>query len=85
MFQRFLKSFFVLIVAGILLASQFAMGQGEGNRRGAPKPVTVPLTIRVKKPEVEIRVVDLILNRAVTRPTAGHVALLTRRIPQALK
>jgi hypothetical protein len=62
MFQRFLKFFFVLIVAGILLASQFAMGQGEGNRRGAPKPVTVPLTIRVKKPEVEIRVVDLILK-----------------------
>src|SRR6185295_11823781 len=62
MFQRFVKFFFVLIVAGILLASQFSMGQGEGNRRGAPKPVTVPLTIRVKKPEVEIRVVDLILK-----------------------
>jgi hypothetical protein len=64
MFQRFMKSLFVLIAAGMLFASQFAMGQGDGNRRqkGAPKPVTVPVTIKVKKPEVEIRVVDLLLR-----------------------
>ena len=64
MFQRFTKSFFVLIAAGMLFASQLAMGQGDGNRRqkGAPKPVTVPVTIKVKKPEVEIRVVDLLLR-----------------------
>jgi hypothetical protein len=64
MFQRFMKFLFVLIGAGILVASQFAMGQGDGNRRqkGAPKPVTVPVTIKVKKPEVEIRVVDLLLR-----------------------
>jgi hypothetical protein len=64
MFQRFVKFLFVLIAAGILFASQFALGQGDGNRRqkGAPKPVTVPVTIKVKKPEVEIRVVDLLLR-----------------------
>src|SRR6185503_19828742 len=39
-------------------------GQGDGARRsrGAPKPVTVPVTIKVKKPEVEIRVVDLLVR-----------------------
>jgi hypothetical protein len=64
LFQRFTKFLFVLIAAGILFASQLAMGQGDGNRRqkGAPKPVTVPVTIKVKKPEVEIRVVDLMLR-----------------------
>src|ERR1044072_1676554 len=64
MAQRFMKFLFVPIAGGILLASQLAMGQGDGNRRqkGAPKPVTVPVTIKVKKPEVEIRVVDLLLR-----------------------
>lgn len=78
MLQRFKKILFVLIVAGILLASQIAMGQGDGKRRqkGAPKPVTVPVTFKVKKPEVEIRVVDFLVMED------GDVQdLISRRVP----
>jgi VWFA-related protein len=61
--SRFVKLWFVLIAAGVLFAGQFVFGQGDGGRRarGAPRPVTVPVTIRLKKPEVEVRVVDLLV------------------------
>jgi VWFA-related protein len=64
MFLRFVKLLFVLTAATTVFASQLAVGQGDGNRRtrGAPKPVTVPVTIKVKQPEAEIRVVDLMLR-----------------------
>ena len=53
---------FVLITA-FALAVTSAFAQDGGRRsRGAPRPVTVPVTIKVKKPEVEIRVVDLLIR-----------------------
>lgn len=72
-------------VTALQLAGQFALGQGDGSRRsrGAPKPVTVPVTIRVRKPEVEIRVVDLLLREdgevqrllSMRRPSENPITL----------
>jgi VWFA-related protein len=58
------KSLIGLAIAGLLLGGQITLGQGDGNRRsrGSPRPVTVPVTIKVKKPEVEIRVVELLVR-----------------------
>lgn len=58
------KTLVGLAVAGLLFVGQATLGQGDGNRRsrGAPRPVTVPVTIKVKKPEVEIRVVELLVR-----------------------
>jgi hypothetical protein len=58
------KTLIGLAVAGLVLAGQIALGQGDGNRRarGSPRPVTVPVTIKVRKPEVEIRVVELLVR-----------------------
>src|SRR2546423_13544806 len=47
---------FLLVVTGA-----FAQ-EGGRHSRGAPRPVTVPVTIKVKKPEVEIRIVDLMIR-----------------------
>jgi VWFA-related protein len=77
-FRRFTKSLIVLAAAGNLCAGQFALGQ-----RGAPKPVTVPVTIKVKKPEVEIRVVDLMVREdgevqsllSIRRPSDSPITL----------
>ena len=51
-------------VVTTLLASQFAFGQTDRSHRarGAPRPVTIPVTVKVHKPEVEIRVVDLMVR-----------------------
>src|SRR5437870_832886 len=63
--QRFLLS---LVVASLLLPLQAASGQdrrdGSGRSRGPAKPITVPVTIRVRKsaPEVEMRIVDFLLR-----------------------
>ena len=52
-----------LVTTSVLLVVNGAFAQEGGRRsRGAPRPVTVPVTIKVKKPEVEIRVVDLMIR-----------------------
>lgn len=53
----------LFVTAALLLVVTGAFAQDGGRRsRGAPRPVTVPVTIKVKKPEVEIRVVDLMIR-----------------------
>jgi len=60
---RFPKLFAPLLLLVLLPVSQLAVGQGSSRRsRGAPRPVTVPVTIKVNKPETEIRVVDLLVR-----------------------
>ena len=76
---------FVLAVAGLLSIAQFTVGQGDGSRRsrGAPKPVTVPVTIRVKKPIAEVRVVDFLIREdgevqsqlSIRRPAENPITL----------
>lgn len=61
------KALSVAAVAFLLLTGQFVQGQGgqrDGRSRGSAKPVTVPVTIKVRRPspEVEMRVVDYVLR-----------------------
>src|SRR5919106_6797837 len=60
---RFPKLFAPLLLFVLLPASQLSAGQGGSRRsRGAPRPVTIPVTIKVNQPETEIRVVDLLVR-----------------------
>ena len=81
---RFPKLFAPFVLLAILLASQVSAGQGSSRRsRGAPRPVTVPVTIKVNKPETEIRVVDLLVREdgevqsllSIRRPSDNPVTL----------
>jgi len=62
------KTFAILIAAAasLLLIGQLIQGQGsnDGKKGAGAKPVTVPVTIRLREPkrEVEMRFVDLILK-----------------------
>ena len=72
-----MKFLFVVCTAGILFANHLALGQ-DGNRRpkGAPKPVTVPVTFKLKKAETEIRFVDFLVLED------GDVQeVISRRVP----
>jgi hypothetical protein len=87
-FRRAGKTFLVLAVVGWLFAGQFIAAQGDGSRRtrGAPKPVTVPVTIKVSQPEREIRVVDLLVREdgdvqsllSIRRPADSPITLAVR-------
>ncbi|HZI50040.1 MAG TPA: hypothetical protein VFD75_19735, partial [Pyrinomonadaceae bacterium] len=50
------------LAAIVLLLVQVTYAQGGRKGHGAPRPVTIPVTIKVHKPEVEIRVVDFMLR-----------------------
>ncbi len=59
----------IVTIVSLSLAGQFARGQGgqregAGRSRGSAKPVTVPVTIRVREPkrQVEMRIVDYLLR-----------------------
>ena len=61
------KALLAAAVAFLLLTGQFVQGQGgqrDGRSRGSAKPVTVPVTIKVRRPspEVEMRFVDFVLR-----------------------
>src|SRR5688572_6357588 len=80
---RFPKVFAPLLLV-LLLAVQLSVGQGGSRRsRGAPRPVTIPVTIKVNKPETEIRVVDLMVREdgevqsllSIRRPADNPVTL----------
>ncbi|HEX6188267.1 MAG TPA: hypothetical protein VFZ40_09300 [Pyrinomonadaceae bacterium] len=81
---RFPKVFGPLLLLVPLLAAQLSAGQGGSRRlRGAPRPVTIPVTIKVNKPETEIRVVDLMVREdgevqsllSIRRPVDNPVTL----------
>ena len=67
----------------LLLSTPLAFAQGGRKGRGAPRPVTIPVTIKVQKPEVEIRVVDFMLREdgdvqsllSIRRPAENPVTL----------
>jgi len=58
--QQFPKT--ARLAAIVVLTAQVAFAQGGRKGHGAPRPVTIPVTIKVNKPEVEIRVVDFMLR-----------------------
>lgn len=65
--MRKTKALLIATVVSLLLTGQLAQGQGgqrDGRKDGWAKPVTVPVTIRVREPkrEVEMRFVDYILK-----------------------
>lgn len=81
---RFPKVCALLLLLVLLLAAQLSAGQGSSRRsRGAPRPVTIPVTIKVNKPETEIRVVDLMVREdgevqsllSIRRPADNPVTL----------
>jgi len=79
--QQFLKT--ACFAATILLVTHVTFAQGGRKGRGAPRPVTIPVTIKVHKPEVEIRVVDFMLREdgdvqsllSIRRPADNPVTL----------
>jgi hypothetical protein len=79
--QQFLKT--ACLAATILLMTHVAFAQGGRKGRGAPRPVTIPVTIKVHKQEVEIRVVDFMLREdgdvqsllSIRRPADNPVTL----------
>src|SRR5450756_1230511 len=60
------KTLLIAATVSLLLTGQFVSGQGQrdGRNRGGAKPVTVPVTIKVRRPtrEVEMRFVDYVLK-----------------------
>lgn len=73
-----------IVTSAFLFVAIGAFAQDGGRRsRGAPRPVTVPVTIKVKKPEVEIRLVDLLIREdgdvqsmlSMRRPTDSPITL----------
>lgn len=70
------------LAALIVLVMPVAFAQGRKGH-GAPRPVTIPVTIKVNKPEVEIRVVDFIVREdgdmqnllSIRRPADNPVTL----------
>ncbi|PYS44358.1 MAG: hypothetical protein DMF71_03865 [Acidobacteria bacterium] len=83
------RFFFSLVAASLLLSFQAANGQerrdGSSRPRGPAKPITVPVTIRVRKsaPEVEMRIVDFLLREdgeqqtilSIRRPVENPLSL----------
>jgi len=83
------RFFFSLVVASLLLSFQAANGQerrdGSSRPRGPAKPITLPVTIRVRKsaPEVEMRIVDFLLREdgeqqtilSIRRPVENPLSL----------
>jgi hypothetical protein len=78
--QQFPKA--ALFAAIILLMAPVTFAQGRKGH-GAPRPVTIPVTIKVHQPEVEIRVVDFMLKEdgdvqsllSIRRPVDNPVTL----------
>jgi hypothetical protein len=58
------KTILIAAIASLLLTGQLAQAQRDGKRGGGAKPVTVPVTIRLRETrrEVEMRFVDYILK-----------------------
>lgn len=61
-----IRALLIATAVSLVLTGQFVSGQGQrdGRNRGGAKPVTVPVTIRLREPkrEVEMRFVDYVLR-----------------------
>jgi VWFA-related protein len=61
-----IRALLIAAAVSLLLTGQFVFvqGQRDGRNRGSAKPVTVPVTIRLREPkrEVEMRFVDYVLR-----------------------
>ncbi|HEY5075563.1 MAG TPA: hypothetical protein VII34_12785, partial [Pyrinomonadaceae bacterium] len=61
-----IRALLIAAAVSLLLTGQFVFvqGQRDGRKRGSAKPVTVPVTIRLREPkrEVEMRFVDYVLR-----------------------
>ena len=55
------KALLIAVAVSLLLTGQFVQGQRDGKTRGSAKPVTVPVTIKVRRP-IEMRFVDYVLK-----------------------
>ena len=55
------KALLIAVAVSLLLTGQFVQAQRDGKTRGSAKPVTVPVTIKVRRP-VEMRFVDYVLK-----------------------
>jgi len=72
-----------LITLVVLSHGVLAQTDRSHRSRGAPRPVTIPVTIKVQKPEVEIRVVDLMVREdgdlqsqlSIRRPADNPITL----------
>jgi hypothetical protein len=78
------KAILIATVVFLLSAVQLVQGQRDGRKGGGEKPVTVPVTIRIKqKREVEMRFVDYILKEdgevqtilSIRKPSENPVTL----------
>lgn len=84
------KALLVLAVAALSINPASARGQDRGRdrssrTRGSAKPVTVPVTIRVResKPEIEMRIVDFLIREdgemqtilSIRRPVEDPISL----------
>src|SRR5436190_23594827 len=81
------KFFFAIAIAGFLFTSASSQGRRDRSSRshGPAKPITVPVTIRVRKsaPEVEMRIVDFLLREdgeqqtilSIRRPVENPLSL----------
>jgi VWFA-related protein len=61
-----IRALLIATAVSLVLTGQFVSGQGQrdGRNRGGAKPVTIPVTIRLREPkrEVEMRFVDYVLR-----------------------
>jgi VWFA-related protein len=55
------KALLIAVAVSLLLTGQFVQGQRDGKTGGSAKPVTVPVTIKVRRPS-EMRFVDYVLK-----------------------
>ncbi|HMJ24502.1 MAG TPA: hypothetical protein VK475_01670 [Pyrinomonadaceae bacterium] len=79
------KTLLIAAVSLLLLAGQLAQGQGDNKKGTGAKPVTVPVTIRLRQErrEVEMRFVDYILKEdgelqeilSIRKPSENPVTL----------
>jgi VWFA-related protein len=79
------KSLLIAAAVSLLLAGQSAQGQRDGKKGNGAKPVTVPVTIRLREErrEVEMRFVDYILKEdgelqtilSIRKPSENPVTL----------
>ena len=83
-----IRALLIIAVVSLSLTGQFVLGQGSesdgaGRQRGSAKPVTVPVTIKLRGKPEEMRIVDLLVredgeiqqNLSIRRPSESPISL----------